>query len=173
MTLPNAFSWSRIWAASIVPVAFFFFRPPCVDCISIVGILRAFSIILIFLTDWLDGYFARKRDQQTAFGAKLDHVSDKILVSSLSLYFWFVEPALPLVFVLLLLAREWLIVFIRTQANVPVKKLGKIKFVIEGVAFTFLAAGLYTFGFGAYFFALVLAYLSAYFYVQGALAKIA
>lgn len=171
MTLPNLFSWSRIWAAPILPMAFFFFQPPCANCISVVGILRGVLIILVFLTDWADGYFARKRKQQTEFGAKLDHLADKMLVSSLSIYFWIIEPALPLVFVLMLLTREWLIALIRTQARVPVKKLGKIKLGAEGTAFVLLAAGFYTFGSFVYFAALVLAYLSAYYYVRQALAK--
>ena len=173
MTLPNLFSWSRIWAAPILPVAFFFFRPPCADCVSTVGILRALLVALLFMTDWADGYLARKKKQQTEFGAKLDHIADKVLVSSLSIYFWLIEPALPLMFVLPLLTREWLIAFIRTQASVPVKKIGKIKLGAEGTAFVLLAAGFYTFGSLVYFVALVLAYWSAYYYVRQALAKTA
>lgn len=125
------------------------------------------------MTDWADGYLARKKKQQTEFGAKLDHIADKVLVSSLSIYFWLIEPALPLMFVLPLLTREWLIAFIRTQASVPVKKIGKIKLGAEGTAFVLLAAGFYTFGSLVYFVALVLAYWSAYYYVRQALAKTA
>ena len=173
MTLPNALSWSRVLAAFVLPLIFFFYRPICSDCVTLTGGLRAILVALVFFTDWLDGDLARRRNQQTEFGAKLDHIADKVLVSSLSVYFWLVEPALPLVFILLLLAREWLIAFIRTQANVPVKKLGKIKFWAQGIAFTLLAADFYIFGSFVYFIALLLAYWSAYYYVRQALAKTA
>lgn len=171
MTLPNALSWSRVAAAFILPVIFFFFRLSCSGCITITGIFRAILVIVAFLTDLADGYVARKRNQQTEFGAKLDQLADKILVSSLSLYFWIVEPGLPAVFVLLLLSREWLIVFIRSQVNIPVKNVGKYKLWAQGIAFTLLAAGFYTLGSLTYFSALILAYWSAYFYVRQALAK--
>lgn len=173
MTLPNALSWSRVWAAFVFPVIFFFFQLSCFGCITVIGIFRAFLIIAAFLTDLADGYVARKRNQQTEFGVKLDHIADKILVSSLSLYFWLVEPALPALFVLLLLVREWLIVFLRSQTKIPVKYLGKVKVWAQGVSFALLAVGFYTLGSLVYFIALVLAYWSAYCYVRRAFARAA
>lgn len=171
MTIPNALSWSRIWAAFILPIIFLFSRPPLPGSLTISGIAGAFLVILVFLTDWLDGYVARKRNQQTEFGAKLDHIADKVLISSLSLYFWLVEPGLPAIFVLPLLAREWLIVFLRSQTSIPVKNIGKYKVWAQGIAFTLLAAGFYTLGSLAYFIALILAYWSAYLYIRQAMAK--
>ena len=173
MTLPNALSWSRIWAAVILPVIFFFSRPPSPENFTVSGIAGAILVIFVFLTDWLDGHLARINNQQTEFGAKLDHIADKILVSSLSLYFCLVEPALPLVLVLLLLFREWGIVFLRTRVTIPVKYLGKIKLAVEGAAFTLLAGSFYAVGSLVYFIALVLAYLSAYYYIRQALTKTA
>ena len=171
LTLPNALSWSRILAAFVLPVLFYFTQSSSPGSFTISEIARAILIILVFLTDWLDGHLARSRNQQTEFGAKLDHIADKILVSSLSLYFWLLEPGLPAVFVLFLLVREWTIAFLRSQANIPVKNIGKAKVWAEGIAFTFLAARFYTLGSLAYFVALLLAYWSAYYYLKQAMAK--
>lgn len=171
MTLPNALSWSRIWAAFILPVIFFFFQPSSPGSLSVFGVAGAILIILVFLTDWLDGHVARKNNQQTEFGAKLDQIADKILVSSLSLYFWLIEPGLPAILVLPLLAREWLIAFLRSQASIPVKKIGKYKVWAQGIAFALLAAGFYVLGSLVYFASLILAYWSAYFYIRQAMAK--
>lgn len=171
MTLPNALSWSRILAAVVLPVLFYFTQPSSPGSFTVFGFAEALLVILAFLTDWLDGLIARIRNQQTEFGANLDHVADKILVSSLSLYFWLVEPALPALFVLPLLVREWLIVFLRSQTKIPVKYLGKVKVWAQGTSFALLAVGLYTLGSLVYFTALVLAYWSAYYYVRQAFAN--
>lgn len=49
------------------------------------GRLGAFACALIFLiaavTDWFDGYLARRWNQSTRFGAFLDPVADKVMVA--------------------------------------------------------------------------------------------
>ena len=173
MTLPDALSWSRVWAAVLFPVVFYLTQFFCFDCQYrfIVLLLRAILVVAAFLTDWLDGYIARVRNIQSEYGAWLDQFSDKILVTSLSIYFWLFEPVLWWPLVLLLLFREWGIVCLRARNTIPVQRLGKYKLLTQAMAFTMLAAGFSLAGILAYLAAIVLAYWSAYYYVRKAFIK--
>jgi cardiolipin synthase len=46
------------------------------------NVLAMLIFVLAALTDWLDGYLARKLDQTSAFGAFLDPVADKLMVTA-------------------------------------------------------------------------------------------
>lgn len=73
MTLPMALTWSRILC---IPVFVMFFYSPY----EWGRMASAAVFLLIGVTDWLDGYLARKWDQMTPFGAFLDPVADKLTV---------------------------------------------------------------------------------------------
>ncbi|MCD7868005.1 MAG: CDP-diacylglycerol--glycerol-3-phosphate 3-phosphatidyltransferase [Clostridiales bacterium] len=60
------------------------------------------------LTDWLDGYLARKNNQITSFGKFMDPLADKLLVCSALICFIALEK-LPAWFVLIVIAREFII----------------------------------------------------------------
>ena len=88
-------------------------------------------IILILiggLTDFLDGYFARKYDHKSVFGAKLDPLADKILL--IGPMIWLVhENLVPLWTIWLIIARELLITSWRSDKNSggPASIQGKYK----------------------------------------------
>jgi len=168
MSLPNALSWSRIVAAFVLPVLFYFSEFICFNCPSRSNawFFRATLMAAVFLTDVLDGFFARRRNQQSDYGAKLDHVADKILVTALSIYFWLFEPMLVFWLVIPMLIREWGIALIRSRAKIPVQGLGKAKVWAQAISFTLLAGGFKAIGATAYMFALLLAYWSAWFYIE-------
>src|SRR3954468_10717426 len=71
--LPNALTWFRIIAIPLVVIVFYL---PVTWARPAAGLLFA----LAGITDWLDGYLARKLGQTSAFGAFLDPVADKLIV---------------------------------------------------------------------------------------------
>ncbi len=77
MNYPIILSWLRIVITVICYVLIFFNK-------------NFFAVGVIFgaMTDFLDGFLARKLKQETVFGAKLDSVADLIFNSSMLLWFY-------------------------------------------------------------------------------------
>ncbi len=57
------------------------------------------------ITDWLDGYLARKLDQQTAFGAALDPIADRLYILT-AIVVLLIRNLIPFVVVALIVLRE-------------------------------------------------------------------
>jgi CDP-diacylglycerol--glycerol-3-phosphate 3-phosphatidyltransferase len=89
-------------------------------------------ILIAGLTDFLDGYFARKYDHQTALGAKLDPLADKILL--LGPMIWLVhEKLVPVWAIWLVISRELLITNWRSDktSGGPASIQGKYKTTLQ------------------------------------------
>ena len=87
-----------------------------------------FLILIAALTDFLDGYFARKYDHKSIFGAKLDPLADKILL--IGPMIWLVhENLVPLWTIWLIISRELLITSWRSgkTSGSPASIQGKYK----------------------------------------------
>ena len=100
--------------------------------------------VVFALTDWLDGYLARKLNQSSAFGAFLDPVADKFLVCASLLILVHVGHADVLVALIIIgrdsaisALREWM-AQIGASRSVAVHVLGKLKTVVQMVAIPFL-----------------------------------
>ncbi len=78
--LPTALTWLRIIMIPIVVGAFTVPEPWMT--LETRNLLATSVFILASLTDWLDGYLARRLGQTSAFGAFLDPVADKLLVAA-------------------------------------------------------------------------------------------
>lgn len=98
------------------------------------------------ITDWLDGYLARKMQLETAFGAFLDPVADKLMVSFVLVLLVQVEAspylALPAAVIIgreitIASLREWM-AEIGQRAKVKVSQLGKWKTTAQMTSITFL-----------------------------------
>ncbi|MBT5388991.1 MAG: CDP-diacylglycerol--glycerol-3-phosphate 3-phosphatidyltransferase [Porticoccaceae bacterium] len=98
------------------------------------------------LTDWVDGYLARKYNQVTAFGAFLDPVADKlIVVAALVLLLevhstpWFALPAIVIIGreIVISALREWMSE-LGDRGSVAVSLMGKIKTWVQMVAVAIL-----------------------------------
>ena len=95
----------------------------------------AFIFWLASVTDMLDGYLARKLEQSTPFGAFLDPVADKVMVSvaliALTQHYQSLYITIPTIIIIsreiiVSALREWM-AEIGERANVAVSQLGKIK----------------------------------------------
>ena len=102
--------------------------------------------IFIFaaLTDWLDGYLARRLNQTSAFGAFLDPVADKLMVAA-ALIVLVELNRVSAVVALIIIGREITISALREwmakvgqSKSVAVSMLGKIKTVTQMTALPFL-----------------------------------
>src|SRR5262245_64614671 len=77
--LPNALTWLRILAIPLLVVVFYV--PEKWLTLHERNLIAAALFAAAAVTDWLDGYLARKLNQMSAFGAFLDPVADKLIVA--------------------------------------------------------------------------------------------
>lgn len=109
-----------------------------------IGYLGAWTFVLASITDFFDGYIARKRGIVTVFGSFLDPIADKFLVVSSLIVLGELER-IPSIVVLILVLREMYITSLRLLASerglvVPVGKLGKWKTATQMVGIPLLMA---------------------------------
>jgi CDP-diacylglycerol--glycerol-3-phosphate 3-phosphatidyltransferase len=95
------------------------------------------------LTDWLDGYLARRRGQVTGLGQWMDPLADKLLITAALISL--VGPA-PAWIVAVILGREFSVTVLRSVVHgrgqsLPASSLGKVKMVAEVVAILLLILG--------------------------------
>jgi cardiolipin synthase (CMP-forming) len=138
-TIPTILTWTRIVAIPIIVGVFYSSLPPATQ-----NLVATVLFVVFALTDWLDGYLARKLNQTSSFGAFLDPVADKFLVCASLLVLVHMHRAD--VFVALIIIgreiaisalREWM-AQIGAARSVAVHMLGKVKTVVQMVAIPFL-----------------------------------
>ncbi len=138
-----------------------------------------FILLLIIggLTDFLDGYLARKYNHESVLGAKLDPLADKILL--IGPMIWLVhETLVPLWAVWLIISRELLITSWRSSKNTggPASIQGKFKTTLQFTSITLLLwpknwGGIYTIylinkvGYISFWICLLLTFSSAIQYI--------
>jgi len=138
-TLPNILTFLRI---ALIPVFLVVYYLPY--SWSHVATTALFG--LAALTDWFDGYLARKWQQTSPFGAFLDPVADKLIVAVALIMlvqtnptFWFVIPAAVIVGreIAISALREWM-AEIGERAQVAVSAIGKVKTTAQMTALILL-----------------------------------
>ena len=106
----------------------------------------AFVFVFAGITDYLDGYLARRLNQTSGFGAFLDPVADKLIVSTALVLLVQADPS-PLMAILaaIIIGREITVSALREwmaelgeRANVAVSILGKLKTTMQIVGLSFL-----------------------------------
>ncbi|KGB80618.1 MAG: CDP-diacylglycerol--glycerol-3-phosphate 3-phosphatidyltransferase [Confluentimicrobium sp.] len=73
--IPNILTVLRLLAAPCVAIVFLLLPHPVADWVALILFVGA------AVTDWFDGYIARKWNQQSRFGAMLDPIADKAMVT--------------------------------------------------------------------------------------------
>jgi len=123
--------------------------------------------LLIFvgaLTDFFDGWIARKFNQKTSLGAHLDHISDKIFVL-VSLYAFYLTGRIEITPLILLAFREISITILRFYNFAsPVGFLGKVKATLEFISLIFLCYSI-DIGNSLLWISILIAYFSAFLYI--------
>ena len=135
-------TWTRIFAIPLIVGVFYL--PASLTSQSDKNLIATVMFVVFALTDWLDGYLARKLNQTSSFGAFLDPVADKFLVCACVLIL--VHLQRTDVFVALIIIgreiaisalREWM-AQIGASKSVAVHMIGKLKTVAQMVAIPFL-----------------------------------
>ncbi len=138
INVPIFLTWLRI--AMIPLVVGLFYVPDAWMSVSVRDTLAAVAFIVAALTDWFDGWLARRWNQTSAFGAFLDPVADKLMVCAaliVLLDLSRVDAFISLIIIgreiTISALREWM-AKIGASASVAVHRLGKFKTAAQMVA---------------------------------------
>ena len=139
LTLPTLLTWARIIAIPLIVGVFYLpLDAPTRNLLATV------FFVVVALTDWLDGYLARKLNQTSSFGAFLDPVADKFLVCAALLILLQLDRVNAFVALVIVgreiaisALREWM-AQIGASRCVAVHWLGKLKTTVQLVAIPFL-----------------------------------
>ncbi len=155
MNLPNALTLSRIFFVPLLVVVLLTTPAtwraywPNLEGGNLLGLSKEILAAAIFglasLTDWLDGYVARRRKQITPLGQMMDPLADKLLTSAAFISLVQMDKA-PAWMVTVIIGREMAVTALRSIGynrglNMPASSLGKFKMVSEVVAILALILG--------------------------------
>ncbi|MDR0479410.1 MAG: CDP-diacylglycerol--glycerol-3-phosphate 3-phosphatidyltransferase [Burkholderiaceae bacterium] len=139
LTLPTILTLTRIAAIPLIVVVFYLPLPESTANQTATWLFAIFAI-----TDWFDGFLARRLNQTSAFGAFLDPVADKILVCASMLVLVYLKRT-DMFVALIIIGRELAISALRewmaqigASRSVAVHMLGKVKTTVQMVAIPFL-----------------------------------
>mgnify|MGYP003329025140 CR=1 FL=1 len=143
-TIPNSLTLLRV---GLIPVLVFIYYLP------VSGLYVAGVFLLAGLTDWLDGYLARRLEQTSQFGEFLDPVADKLVVAAVLVLLVsdgdvlarVVSQKLFIVAVVVIIGREIAVSALRewvaqsgARAGMAVSTLGKVKTTVQIIAIALL-----------------------------------
>ena len=144
LTTPNLLTLFRMALIPVVVVLYF---------MPIAGVYVTAVFLLAGLTDWLDGYLARRLEQTSQFGEFLDPVADKLVVAAVLVLLVsdgdvlarVVSQKLFIVAVVVIIGREIAVSALRewvvqsgARAGMAVSTLGKVKTTMQIIAIALL-----------------------------------
>ena len=142
LTLPLILTYLRIAAIPLFVAVLYV--PESWIAERTANVISMWIFIVAAITDWADGYLARKWNQTTSFGAFLDPVADKLMVAAALIVLTekgFVDPLATLIIIsreiTISALREWM-AQVGNARSVAVNMLGKVKTVTQLVAIPFL-----------------------------------
>lgn len=145
--IPTMLTWLRILLIPVFVGAFYW--PENLHKLSAmpshwVNVFATSVFAIAAITDWLDGYLARRLNQTSAFGAFLDPVADKLMVAA-ALIVLVEFGRVGAIVSLIIIGREIAISALREwmagegqRSSVGVAMIGKVKTFVQMVAILFL-----------------------------------
>jgi CDP-diacylglycerol--glycerol-3-phosphate 3-phosphatidyltransferase/cardiolipin synthase len=139
--IPNLLTWLRILMIPLIVGVFYVdtWMTPWERNVTATALFAAAAV-----TDWLDGYLARKLNQTSAFGAFLDPVADKLMVTAALIVLVKLGRVDAIIAVIIIgreiaisALREWM-AKIGEAKSVAVNFLGKIKTISQMIAIPLL-----------------------------------
>ena len=142
LNFPNLLTWARILTIPLILGIYYF--PDTWLLPATKNMAGAILFMLAGITDWFDGYLARKWNQLSAFGAFLDPVADKLMVAAaliLLVQLGRAEAWLAAIIIgreiTISALREWM-AQLGNSKSVAVSFVGKVKTAAQMVAITVL-----------------------------------
>ena len=139
--VPNLLTIARLISAPIIALMLLLSDEPRIACAALI------LFILAALTDWLDGYLARRWQIISGFGRMLDPIADKLMVVTLLLAFMGTSLASIWLFIpaLIIVTREIMVSGLREfmagrNVTMHVTMAAKLKTTFQLVAMGFLIA---------------------------------
>lgn len=184
--LPNRLTIFRVLLVPLLLICYIpiiFEIPISDDLVVLINYTATTLFIIASITDFFDGYFARRKNLVTVFGSFLDPIADKFLVVTSLILLLALTRVHPFIVVILIM-RELYITSLRLLAinhniSVPVGSLGKWKTALQMVAIPFLLANTFIQGISTLLTGTVLIYgaailslYSAFEYSMGLLKKL-
>jgi cardiolipin synthase len=137
--IPTLFTWARIVAIPLIVGVFYLPLPQTQQ-----NLFATVLFVTVAITDWLDGYLARRLNMTSSFGAFLDPVADKFLVCASLLVLVHLQRCHALIALVIIgreiaisALREWM-AQIGASGSVAVHMVGKLKTTLQMVAIPFL-----------------------------------
>jgi cardiolipin synthase (CMP-forming) len=142
LNVPNLLTWLRIL---MIPLVIGVFYAPQAWLTSWEqNLIATVMFVAAAITDWLDGYLARRLNQMSAFGAFLDPVADKLMVAAALIVLVWLQRLDAIVAVIIIgreiaisALREWMAKTGQAK-SVAVNVLGKVKTISQMIAIPLL-----------------------------------
>jgi len=138
LNVPNILTWLRILMIPLVVGVFYV--PEAWLSAQNQNLIATALFIAAAITDWLDGFLARRLNQMSAFGAFLDPVADKLMIACALIVLVWLQRADALIAVVIIgreiaisALREWMAKSGQSK-SVAVNFLGKIKTISQMIA---------------------------------------
>ncbi|MBI5429891.1 MAG: CDP-diacylglycerol--glycerol-3-phosphate 3-phosphatidyltransferase [Nitrosomonadales bacterium] len=165
LNIPNLLTWLRILLIPVFVSVFYLTDSTLSPHLK--NLIATGVFLLAAITDWLDGYLARKLNQSSAFGAFLDPVADKLMVAAALILLVKLGRADAIIAFIIIgreitisALREWM-AKVGEAKSVAVSFLGKVKTTFQMIAIIMLLLHDRLIGIDCQFLGGLLLYLAA------------
>jgi len=142
INIPNLLTLFRVFLIPLLVVTFYY--PGETILLNDRNLIATIIFIIAAISDWLDGYLARRLSQSSSFGAFLDPVADKLIVITallLLLELGRIDSIIAIIIIgrefIVSSLREWM-AYLGKSSNVAVAFIGKFKTTLQMIAIIFL-----------------------------------